>query len=641
MIKQWILNPDREVQFTRPLKAVFSVKCPEIEELKCYEKSPVNSFWNKFPKNTEKSNCTTPIDVNRFVRFVNENNAKWSYQQKTIAKRAIKTLKFGSKICFKKGLKVNNFSKNGKSAFKHGRLITDTIATWVKKKYVIGPFSTPPYKDLNVSPLMATEQKTKIRPILNLSAPTGSSLNDAVDKLVIRKLTMCSAKKFSQTLLHIGKNAKFAKSDLVDAYKLIPIHPSNWKYYGFKWLGKFFVDTTTPFGSNTAPANFDDLGETLANIVQTICKTPKKLIHRQLDDIPVVAPEYSNFAGEFSNTYKKVCNAINIEIAPECKNKEKAFDETTQGTVLGIEFNSENLSWRLPSGKWNESMALLCDFLDKSSCTLLDMQKLHGKINDFAQMCPFVKGFKFHQNKMLQEFETSKKINIGISNELKGELKIWKNCIADNFLSFPIPKIDEEIPIFYVENYSDAAGGAFSEFDKNTPIDDVRGAAAITIIKNRICCCSTVKWSYKLICKYPHNSAMFELIGVIIPFLAHPKIFKNKYVKCNVDNISLVYAWLNKTIKSDGLLYKIFQILHIIEYAIPCKIFIEHSPRRSSWQTNLVDNLTRDNTTLSTDENLVKNAKKYVLLGPLKKWIEHPDENFNVMSIIECMENLL
>jgi len=305
MIKQWILTTDRAVTFTRPPKANFSVKCPEIEELKSYEKPPVNSFWNKFPKNLEKNTCTTPINVCRLEKLVNENCSKWSYQQKTIARRAIRTLKFGSKICFKKGLKVKNFSKNGKSAFKHGRLITDTIATWVKKKYVIGPFSTPPYKDLNISPLMATEQKTKVRPILNLSAPIGSSLNDAVDKLDIRKLTMCSAKKFGQTLLHIGKNAKFAKSDLVDAYKLIPIHPSNWKFYGFKWLGKFFVDTTTLFGSNTAPANFDDLGETLANIVQTICKNPKKLIHRQLDDIPVVAPENSKFAGHFSDTYKK------------------------------------------------------------------------------------------------------------------------------------------------------------------------------------------------------------------------------------------------------------------------------------------------------------------------------------------------
>ena len=170
---------------------------------------------------------------------------------------------------------------------------------------------------------MATEQKTKVRPILNLSAPVGFSLNDSVNKIGIRKLTMSSAKKFSQTLLQLGRNAVFAKSDLVDAYKLIPIHPSNWKYYRFKWLGKFFIDTTTPFGSNTAPANFDDVGETLANIVKTICKTPKQLIHRQLDDIPVIAPEFSKLAGNFSDTYKKVCKSLNIEMAPQCVNKEK------------------------------------------------------------------------------------------------------------------------------------------------------------------------------------------------------------------------------------------------------------------------------------------------------------------------------
>ena len=235
----------------------------------CYKKPPNNTFWNGFPKNTEIFFCHTPINVEKFVLLVKENNSNWSYQQKTIAKRAIKILKFGSKICFKRGAKVKYNSKNGNSSFKHGKLITDTIATWVKKGHVIGPFSAPPFKDLNTSPLMAIEQKNKVRPILNLSAPEGSSLNDAVDKKTIRKLTMSSAKKFSQTLLKLGRNANFAKSDLVDAYKLIPINPCDWKYYGFKWLGKFFVDTTTPFGSNTAPANFDDIGETVTNIVQT------------------------------------------------------------------------------------------------------------------------------------------------------------------------------------------------------------------------------------------------------------------------------------------------------------------------------------------------------------------------------------
>ena len=506
---------------------------------------------------------------------------------------------------------------------------------------MLGPFATPPFKDLNVSPLMATEQKTKVRPILNLSAPVGNSLNDAVDKIKIRKLTMSSAKKFGQTLIRLGRYSKFAKSDLVDAYKLIPIHPSNWKYYGFKWLGKFFVDTTTPFGSNTAPANFDDVGETLANVVQTICKTPKILIHRQLDDVPVIAPASSNLASEFSNTYKKVCKSLNIEMAEPCKNNEKAFEVSTTGTVLGIEFNSETLTWKLPLIKRNESIWLINDFLKKEKCTLIELQKLHGKINDLTQMCPFIKGFKYNQNKLLQEFEKVKIQYIEISDELRKELTIWKNCINDNIQGFPIPKTVNEIPLFYIENFSDAAGAAYDPKNPDTPIKDDRGAAAITIVKGKMLYCTQTWWSYELISKYPHNSALFELIGVIIPFVTHPYIFSGQYVKCNVDNISILFAWANKTIKSDIVLYKIFLILHLIEYAIPCKIFIEHSPRRSSWQTILVDNLSRKITTTEKDIKQIKNAKKQFLDGHLKSWIDNPEDILNPIQIIDYLTNKL
>jgi hypothetical protein len=573
--------------------------------------------------------------------LIQNNSSKWSYQQKTIAKKAMKTLKFGSKICFKTGVKVQYNSKNGNSSFKHGRLITDTIATWVKKGHVIGPFSAPPFKDLNISPLMATEQKTKVRPILNLSAPEGNSLNDAVDKIKIRKLTMSSAKKFSQTLLKVGRNAKFAKSDLVDAYKLIPIHPSNWKYYGFKWLGKFFVDTTTPFGSNTAPANFDDVGETLTNIVQTICNTPKILIHRQLDDVPVVAPAMSNLAEQFSNTYKKICKTLNIGIAPPCLKKEKAFDETTRGVVLGVEFNSENLSWKLPNEKWNDSIWLINEFLSKENCTLLELQKLHGKINDFAQMCPFIKCFKFHQNKLLQQFEISKAYSLKIPIELKKELNIWKNCIDDSKNSFPIPKITTDIPIFYVENFSDAAGASFNSLEPEKPINDVRGAASITLIKNKIKQCTIFSWPYEFLCKFPHNSALLEMIGLISPFITCPKMFCGKYVKCNVDNISLLFAWENKTCKNDGKLYEIIKLLHLLEFAIPCKIFIEHSPRRSSWQTILVDNLTRQHTTTVKDLELIKNVTKNELTGFLKKWIDNHEESLQITEILDDIISML
>ena len=64
---------------------------------------------------------------------------------------------------------------------------------------------------------MAVVQKSKVRPILNLSAPKINSFNDAVDEFKIKKLEMSSAKLFGQTIFEAGKNATLTKSDICDA----------------------------------------------------------------------------------------------------------------------------------------------------------------------------------------------------------------------------------------------------------------------------------------------------------------------------------------------------------------------------------------------------------------------------------------
>ena len=127
--------------------------------------------------------------------------------------------------------------------------MTDNVAHWVKQGFVRGPFSKPPLKNFRINPLMAAIQKDKIRPILNLSAPKGQSFNEAIDPLKLDKLTMSSPKLFGYTVKLAGKNALMSKFDLVDAYKQIPTAMDQWSCFGFQWLGKFFFDTTTVFGS--------------------------------------------------------------------------------------------------------------------------------------------------------------------------------------------------------------------------------------------------------------------------------------------------------------------------------------------------------------------------------------------------------
>jgi hypothetical protein len=63
--------------------------------------------------------------------------------------------------------------KNAPSAIENGKFMTDVLVTWVKKGFVAGPFVVPPMEGFRGNPLMAAVQKTKVRPILNLSSPKG------------------------------------------------------------------------------------------------------------------------------------------------------------------------------------------------------------------------------------------------------------------------------------------------------------------------------------------------------------------------------------------------------------------------------------------------------------------------------------
>jgi hypothetical protein len=235
--------------------------------------------------------------------------------------------------------------------------MTDTIATWVKKGFVAGPW-----------------------PILNLSAPLGSSFNDAVNVNALRKLITCSPHIFGQALLKAGLNATFTKLDVSDAYKLVPCSPEDWRYYGIKWQGKFFHETQTAFGNKAAPAQFDDLMEIVVRITRTLGNILKQWVFRQLDDTICLSPANANYTKPFIETFRTVCKQLRIPLAPEDPKFEKAFGITQRGTVLGIIFDSTTLTWTLPEKKSNETITLLQAMLNSHTCPLLQFQRLHGKL---------------------------------------------------------------------------------------------------------------------------------------------------------------------------------------------------------------------------------------------------------------------
>jgi hypothetical protein len=94
-----------------------------------------------------------------------------------VAKRAVKILTQGAISHTKSNLPPIR-CKNAESALIYGKEMTDTVADWVKNKYVAGPFDHPPLCNFRCNALMAVVQPDKIRPVMNLSTPKNRSLND-------------------------------------------------------------------------------------------------------------------------------------------------------------------------------------------------------------------------------------------------------------------------------------------------------------------------------------------------------------------------------------------------------------------------------------------------------------------------------
>jgi hypothetical protein len=287
---------------------------------------------------------------------------------------------------------------------------------------------------------MAAVQRQKVRPILNLSAPKDLSFNNAVDPLSFEKLAMSSPKLFAEALVKAGRGALFSKSDIVDAYKLVPNAENQHRMYGFRWGERFFYDKTTVFGSRAAPAFFDSLLETIENIVCTLQKIPKTFVLRQLDDVPMVAPSESNLTEKFTNAYKEICSELNVPLAENCPNHEKAFGPSTFGTVLGINFDSESMEWSISSEKAASLFENIDSFLERKTCSLKQVQKLHGKLANFAQAHEFMKGFRYNILALLNKFEGKPGQKL-IPEVVKRDLIIWKKCIGESKKGLPLREL--------------------------------------------------------------------------------------------------------------------------------------------------------------------------------------------------------
>lgn len=184
-------------------------------------------------------------------------------------------------------------------------------------------------------------------------------------------------------------------------------------------------------------------------------------MHCTLDDVPIVTPATSQQGPIFASAYTDICKQLNVQLAQDCPKFEKAFQDSTVGTVLGIRFDTVRLTWTISPEKRDNLLRDIAVPLAGAPLDLEQMQHLMGVLQDFGQMCPFLSGFKQPLNTFLSALLQKPDPARPLPAQAKADLKIWANVIAASVVPLPIPHRPLPPPLSALNFVSDAAGARY------------------------------------------------------------------------------------------------------------------------------------------------------------------------------------
>ena len=195
-------------------------------------------------------------------------------------------------------------------------------------------------------------QPGKWRMIVDLSSPSGASVNDFVDPSLC-SLKYASVDDAAEFVAKVGRGALLAKLDIKSAYRNIPVHPGDRHLLGIRWRDRTYVDSCLPFGLRSAPKIFNATADALEwMIARQGCV---EFIIHYLDDFL--------FGGSPSSD--------------SCAN---SLGATTLIEFLGFLIDTRAMEIRLPQEKLRRIKSMLHTWKRRRSCTKRELLSMIGTL---------------------------------------------------------------------------------------------------------------------------------------------------------------------------------------------------------------------------------------------------------------------
>ena len=338
---------------------------------------------------------------------------------------------------------------NLKSALEHPGIVDQKVEKELTLSRFAGPFKVPPLEPFQVSPIGVVPKKEpgKFRLIHHLSHPRGASVNDGIPE-EHAQVSYQTVDDATHAMKALGQGCYLAKTDIAEAYRIVPLHPDQYHLFGFRWKEQYFYDKCLPMGCSASCQIF----ETLSIALHWVANNKLNIQHMAhiLDDFLVVDLSEKACADSL-NSFTRMCTQIGIPISPE-----KTFLPSKKLTFLGYELDSVEMAIRLPEDKLQKCRDQIRDCLARQKVQLRDIQSLTGLLN-FA--CgAVVPGRAFLRRLYGLTIGVRKWFHyIRITQQVREDLAIWQQFLESyNGKSLLLP--DRWLTSPSINLYTDASG---------------------------------------------------------------------------------------------------------------------------------------------------------------------------------------
>ena len=318
-------------------------------------------------------------------------------------------------------------SPNWPSASQFYHQVSESIKIDVEQGRVLGPLKNPPFQNYIVSPLGAFLKRdgSKVRVIHDLSYPVHDSVNASIDPNDF-SLKYASIDDAVRMCKHYKEPPYFAKIDLKDAYKHVPVQKADWHMLGVKWPDErgnfyYYFYKVLNFGLRSAPYLFD----IFANCLQDFMTHEGASDHtvRYVDDFLTIGATSAECAHS-TDIMLHTCTKAGFKVQMSKVTKPHHIVE-----FLGIIIDGQKRELRISSDRMYEINTLLQDWAGKATCTKRQLLQLIGKLAFASRVVRMGRAFL---GRLIQLSKKPKHLHhkVRIGSSARADIRWWTQCLA-------------------------------------------------------------------------------------------------------------------------------------------------------------------------------------------------------------------